>query len=104
ARAFAGLHEAQPSLPDFLGRPRRPLSWLEVVGDARRGRAAVALQLRLDPVDRIAVALRALAAVAKLRQPLDRRLVLRQVQATDEGRDRIGGGGRYRVGRRDGCA
>src|SRR5690606_18795829 len=55
--------------------------------------AAIALQLRLDPIERGAVARRPLAPVTKLREPLDRRLVALEFELGDERGDRIGGGG-----------
>jgi hypothetical protein len=58
------------------------------VGDALGVRAAVALELGLDPVHRIPVALRPLPSIPELGEPLDRRLVLFQIEPTDEGRDR----------------
>ena len=45
------------------------------------GRTAVALELRLDPVDRGAVAIGALAAIAELREPLDGGLVSLEIEA-----------------------
>src|ERR1019366_773430 len=41
--------------------------------------------LRLDPVDRGAVAIGALDAITELREPLDRGLVLLEVEARDHG-------------------
>ena len=58
---------------------REPARVRRVVRDAA-GFAAVTLELRLDPVHRFAVALGPFAAVAELRQPLDRRLVLLEVE------------------------
>jgi hypothetical protein len=52
--------------------------------------AAVGFELCLDPVQRIAVALRALAAVAERGQALDGGLVLVQLQLLDQHRDGIG--------------
>ena len=60
-----------------------------IVRDALRVRAAVALELRFDPVDRGAIALGALAAIAELRQSLDRRLVLLEVEPADQLANRI---------------
>src|SRR6185503_13794677 len=72
-----------------------------VGGGTRRGRlvfvfdasdvgAAVAAQLRFDPVHRIAVAVGPLAAVAELSETLDRRLVLLEVEPGDEPGDGVG--------------
>ena len=47
------------------GRRRRIVDVLDPLG-----RAAVALELRFDPVDRRAIAIGALAPIAELRQPL----------------------------------
>ena len=67
--------------------------------DALGVRAAVALELRLDPVDGGTVARRALAPIAELRQALDRRLVLLEVEPLDQGLDRGIGRRRRRNGR-----
>ena len=55
------------------------------------GRAAVALELRLDPVDCRAVAVGALTPVAELRESFDRRLVFLEVEPRHERGDRIVG-------------
>src|SRR5437667_102944 len=68
-----------------------------LIGDPLDGCAAVAFQLRLDPVDGVAIALGALPAIAELRQSLDRRFVLVQVEPTDKGTDRVRLGGRRRL-------
>jgi hypothetical protein len=54
-------------------------------------RAAVRFELGFDPVQRLAIALGALAAVTELRQALDGRLVLFQVELADQCGDRIAG-------------
>src|SRR6185295_2384689 len=59
------------------------------VRDALRVRAAVALELRLDPIDGVAISLGALAAIAKPREPFDRCLVFLEIQPRDHDADRI---------------
>ena len=61
-------------------------------------RAAVALELRLDPVGGRPVAVGALAPVAELRQPLDGGLVFLQVEPADQRADGVVR--RRRLGRR----
>ena len=68
---------------------RQPARIRRVVRHAL-GLAAIALELRLDPVDRVAIALRAFAAIAKLGQALDRGLVPLEFQPADEHPDRVG--------------
>src|SRR5262249_20038669 len=62
----------------------------EGVGDPLGG-AAVALELRLDPVERGAVARGPLAPIAELRQALDGGLVLLEIEPPDDGLDGIVG-------------
>ena len=91
--AGCGRALASPGAPAGAG-PRRlsarrrhraaPGRRLVVVLDAFRVRAAVALELRLDPVDGGAVAIGSLTAIAELRQALDRGLVLFQIESADE--------------------
>ena len=50
------------------------------------GRTAIALELRLDPIAGLAIALGALAAIAKLRQTLDGGLVFLEFEASYQGR------------------
>ena len=66
---------------------------LRVVGVAYAlgGRAAHCLELRLDPIDRVTVARGALPSVAELRQPLERGLILIELQPADECADRVVG-------------
>jgi len=71
------------------GRTRRRLG--ELVLQAFGVRAAVGLELGLDPVQRLAVALRALAAVTELGEALDGGLVPLQVELADKARHRVGG-------------
>ena len=71
------------------GRTRRRLG--ELVLQAFGVRAAVGLELGLDPVQRLAVALRALAAVTELGQALDGGLVPLQVELADEAGHRVSG-------------
>jgi hypothetical protein len=67
-----------------LGRGGRALHGFgEPVLQAFRVRAAVGPELGFDPVQRLAVALRALAAVTKLGQALDGGLVPLQVELAD---------------------
>src|SRR5262249_25682659 len=54
------------------------------------GRAPIALQLRLDPVDGCAISIGSLAAITELGQPFDGRLVFLEVETIDERLDRIG--------------
>ena len=65
-----------------FGRPARLrlLVGRVAVVQALGVRAAVALELRLDPVDGRAIAVGALAAVAELGEPLDRRLVALEIE------------------------
>src|SRR5262249_24220744 len=81
--------------------PRRALR--EHVLDALGVCAAVALELRLDPVDRFPISLGALATIAELGETFDRRLVLLELQAADHLLDRIvrgvGGGSALRRNR-----
>ena len=77
------------------GRFRRPARLRLLVGrvtvvQALGVRAAVTLELRLDPVDGRAIAVGALAAVAELGEPLDRRLVALEIETSDQNRDGIG--------------
>ena len=82
---------------------RRP--WRKRVRNPLDIRAPIALELRLDPVERGAVARRSLPAIAELREPFDRRLVLFKIEATDQGLDRISLRWRLRLcGRRRGKA
>ncbi|MGH7620983.1 MAG: hypothetical protein ACREMU_01460, partial [Gemmatimonadaceae bacterium] len=53
---------------DSAARARAAWARLPIVRDSLGVRAAVALELRLDPVHRLAIALRPLPAIAKLRQ------------------------------------
>jgi hypothetical protein len=53
-------------------------------------RAAIALELRFDPCDGVAIALRAFTAIAELRQSFDRRLVFLKVEVADDRRDIVG--------------
>ncbi len=64
----------------------------ELVGQPFGVGAAVTLQLRLDPVQRVAVALRTLAAVTELGQALDGGLVFAKVEPLDQNADRVGRG------------
>src|SRR5258708_18582728 len=59
-----------------VGRVVSQLAARVLVDDPLGVGAAVALELRLDPRDRVTVALRSLAPIAELRQAADRRLVL----------------------------
>ena len=97
ARPAAALTARRIAAPAraAAARPARGGGGLVVVRDPL-GRAAVALELRLDPVDRGAVAIGALAAIAELRQPLDRRLVLFEIEAADQRLHRIGARRRLR--------
>ena len=56
--------------------PPRARRRIEDVVYARGARAANGFELRLDPVDGVAIALRALAAIAELRQTFERCFVL----------------------------
>jgi hypothetical protein len=64
-----------------------------VVGDARGVRVAVALELRLDPVHGVAIALGALTPIAELRQAFDRRFVFLEIEPSDHRLDGILGRG-----------
>jgi hypothetical protein len=64
------------------------------VDDPLGVRAAVALELGLDPVDRLAIAFRALPAIAERGQPFDRGLVFLEVESIDHDLDGIDGTGR----------
>jgi len=75
---------------DCRSRRRR----LIVVLEARHVAAAVAPELRLDPVHGGAVAVGALTPIAEGRESFDGRLVAFQVEAGDELDDGIGSSGR----------
>ena len=68
---------------------RQPARILRVVRQPL-GRAAIALELRFDPLDRVTIPLRAFTAIAKLSQPFNRGLVLLEIQAADEHPDSVG--------------
>ena len=70
--------------PRAAARRRRVVLVLDAIG-----RAAITLQLGFDPVDSVAVAFGALAAVAKLCKALDRRLVSLEVKTADKSTDWI---------------
>jgi hypothetical protein len=53
------------------------------------GVAAIALELRFDPIDGGAIAVSALPPVAELGQGLDRRFVFFEIEPSGEHRDRI---------------
>ena len=55
--------------------------------------AAVAFQLRFDPVDSGAIAIGAFEPIAELGEPLDRGFVTIEVEATDESLHGVAGGG-----------
>src|ERR1041385_3167463 len=61
----------------------------ELVMDSLGVGATVALELGLDPIHRGAVSLSALAAIAELREPADRRLVPLEIEPAGELPDRI---------------
>ena len=61
----------------------------ELIGDSLGVGATHRLELCLDPVDRVAVALGSLAPIAELGQPLERRLVVVERQTVDEYLSRI---------------
>src|SRR5256885_1656651 len=67
-----------------------------LVRDALGIRAAVALELRLDPIDRGAVAIGALAPVTELGEAFHGRLVPLEIEACDHQPDGIIGGIRRR--------
>ena len=85
-RRVGAPRDRRPAGPPGIGRKI-------VILDAGGVRVAVALELRLDPVDRRAVAVRALPAVAELREALDRRLVPLQIEPAHQHLDRVGGRG-----------
>src|SRR5215203_6148347 len=60
-----------------------------LVRDALDVLASVRLELRLDPVDGVTIALRALPAIAELRQSFDGVLVSLEIEAIDEGLCRV---------------
>jgi hypothetical protein len=62
---------------------------LILVFDPLDVRAAVALQLRFDPIDRRTIAIRSLPPIAELREPFNRGLVFFQLEPADESFDRI---------------
>ena len=94
----------KPGPPAVYGRlcARIRARRLVVVLEPFRICAAVAFELGFDPVDGLAVAVRSLAAVAELRQPLDGGLVAFQIEAIDE--NFYGIGNRFRLGGRSGHA
>ena len=65
---------------------------LEVIADALRVGAAVAFELRFNPVEGGAVAVRALTAIAELRQAFNRGFIAFQIEASGEGRKGIRSG------------
>src|SRR4029453_7114388 len=67
-----------------------------LVRDALDVLTPVLFELRLDPVDGVTIALRALPAIAELRQSFDRVLVSLEIEAIDEGLYRVV----RRIGRR----
>src|SRR5581483_4975450 len=76
---------ARPAAPAAAPRPAAPRRRRRIlVADAFDILAAVAPELGLNPVHRVAVALRALPTVAELREPLDRGLVPLEVKPTHE--------------------
>jgi hypothetical protein len=56
-----------------------------LVRDALDVLAPVQFELRLDPVDGVTIALRALPAIAELRQTFDGILVSLEIETIDEG-------------------
>src|SRR4029079_13150505 len=66
-----------------------PLRRLVLVADALRRRAAVAFQLRFNPVPRRPVAIRTLPPIAELCQPLHRGLVFVEIEPSDQHLDRV---------------
>ncbi len=89
-----------------IGRPWRRCPCGRVARRCREGvldplgvGAAVTLELRLDPVHCLAIALGALATIAELREALDGGLVFFEIEPADQRPDRIGGGRRRRGGR-----
>src|SRR5262249_23729625 len=102
AGAFLGQHDARSS-----GRPARrrgvageaELAAVVHVMDSLGVGAAVALELRLDPVDGGAIAVGALATVAESGEAEDSVLVVLEVEAADErddaGVERLGGRGSW---------
>ena len=81
-----------PATGGTLGSRRR----IVLVRDALDVLAPVRFELRLDPVDGVTIALRALPAIAELRQSFDRVLVSLEIEAIDEGLYRVV----RRIGRR----
>src|ERR1051326_5816352 len=71
------------------GAGRGDLPAGELVMDSLGVGATVALELGLDPIHRGAVSLSALAAIAELREPADRRLVPLEIEPAGELPDRI---------------
>ena len=63
-----------------------------VIVNSLRVCAAVALELRFDPIDRLAVTVRALPAVAKFGEPADGGLIACQFKARDHCFDLFVGG------------
>src|SRR6185503_20894852 len=74
-RAQAADFPAAGSARRVAWSPWLGLRGRELIRDPRHVAAAVAPQLLLDPIDGSAIARRALATVAELREALDRRLV-----------------------------
>src|SRR5205085_2440063 len=69
---------------DTVGRVVAQLPSVVLVLDPLGVRAAVALELRFDPVHCRAVAIGALPAITELGQALDRRLVPVEIEARDD--------------------
>ena len=78
----AGRCSGKPS-SRWCGRPTRRVD-LKVVCDSLSIRAAVALELRFDPIDRCAISRRTLAAITELREAFYRCLVLFEIEVADE--------------------
>ena len=72
---------AAPAPPGRLSRATSPCRWrFPLVRDALDVGAAVAAELRFDPVHGLAIALGALTTIAELREALDRGLVLGEIE------------------------
>ena len=97
-RPFGEVTGARPRPPPAPAAVRRRRTVL--VCNALDVLASVLFELRLDPVDGVTIALRALPAIAELRQSFDSVLVSLEIEAIDEGLNRVV----RRVGRRGATA
>jgi hypothetical protein len=88
ARLRAGCTSAPACRTRFTATATAAATRLDFVRQSA-SRTAEALELRFDPIDRVAIPLCSFPAVAELRQPLERRLEFFELQPADERPDVI---------------